>query len=174
MKSREVCASKNGKKGFQYIVFGWNYWHVVVNILICDVWEQGMGSWGRKTNTRVCRLLEVKERFSACRKEKFSATRVPLKESKITLSRFTVETVLWQYHDVMLCEISINLYECYLQTIKETWENMFTLRFASSVISISKRQAGINFGHKKAITKYWKQSKVFHSKWGNGKLARIE
>ena len=122
LKSREACASKKWWNSIPVHFFGWNHWHVVVNILTCDVWEQGMGSWGRKTNTRVCRLLEVKERFSACRKEKLSATRVPLKESKITLSRFTVETVLWQYHDVMLCEISffisIELYECCLQSNK--------------------------------------------------------
>ena len=78
-----------------------------------------MGSWGRKTNTRVCRLLEVKERFSACRKEKLSATHVTLKED----------------HFVKIF-------------------NGNYIVFASSVPSISKGQAGINFGHKKVIPKY--------------------
>ena len=39
---------------------------------------------------------------------------------------------------------------------KELWKrkNIFTLRFASSVASISKGETGINFGHKKVIPKY--------------------
>ena len=113
--------------------------------------------------------------FSLSERKVFSNACVPLKESKITLSKFTVETVLWKYHDVMLCEISfsisIELYERCLQSKKELWKrrkNIFTLRFASSVVSISKGQAGINFGHEKVLTKYRKQSKVFHKKWGLG------
>ena len=43
-------------------------------------------------------------------------------------------------------------------------KNIFTMRFASSVASISKGQAGINFGHEKVLTTYRKQSKVFHKK----------
>ena len=49
---------------------------------------------------------------------------------------------------------------------KELWKrkkNIFTLRFASSVASISKGETGINFGHKNVIPKYRKQSKKFHS-----------
>ena len=43
-------------------------------------------------------------------------------------------------------------------------KNIFTMRFASSVASISKGQAGINFGHEKVLTTYRKQSKVFNKK----------